>query len=98
MPPRPSRGEDENTTPIYVYDLTLAEVQEHFRETKYFTGGLKIEGVQSEDDIRIPLLQEVFDILDRQVLINIEVKTPKTVELRPNYDSDRLIRHLHEAL
>jgi hypothetical protein len=31
-------------------------------------------------------------------MVNIEVKTPKTVTLRPNYDSDRLIRVLYDCL
>ena len=46
----------------------------------------------------MPLLHEVFDLFDRELLVNIEVKTPKTVELRPNYDTDRLIRELHRQL
>jgi len=34
-------------------------------------------------DINIPTLDEVFETLDRKVLINIEVKTPKDLAVRP---------------
>ena len=98
MPPRIARGEDENTPPTYVYDLTYAEVLEHFRETKYFIEGMKLPGITEEKEVRIPTLDEVFEALDRRVIINIEVKTPKTVELRPTYDTNRLIKVLHDNL
>ena len=59
---------------------------------------MALPGVQSEADVTIPLLEDVFKLFARELLINIEVKTPKTVALRPNYDSDRLIRVLHDSL
>ena len=38
-------------------------------------------------EINIPTSDQVFDTLDREVLINIEVKTPKDLSVRPKYDS-----------
>ena len=67
-------------------------------ETSYFIEGMKLPNVTTESQVRVPTLDEVFEVLDRKVLINIEVKTPKTVALRPNYDYNRLIRVLHENL
>jgi len=40
----------------------------------------------------------VFELIDRTLCINIEVKTPREVTLRPNYDSQRLIEVLHQKL
>ena len=40
----------------------------------------------------------VFELLERRTMVNIECKTPREVSLRPNYDSDRLIKILSAKL
>ena len=46
----------------------------------------------------MPTLDQVFTLFEREVLVNIDVKTPKDPKNRPQYNSDKLIETLHEAL
>ena len=48
--------------------------------------------------IDIPTLEDVFRVLNREVCINIEVKTPRNDALKPNYDYTNLISVMHEKL
>jgi glycerophosphoryl diester phosphodiesterase len=98
MPPRLSKGETADSPAVYVYDLTYSEAQQHFRDTAYFQDGQKHPLYTKEREVGIPLLQDVFKLLDREVLVNIEIKTPKTLERRPFYDVDRLIKVLYDQL
>ena len=47
---------------------------------------------------QIPTLDQVVELLDRQVLINIEIKTPRDDARKPNYDVDGLIRVLSNKI
>ena len=40
----------------------------------------------------------MFETLARTCTVNIECKTPREVSLRPNYDSDRLIKVLSDKI
>ena len=93
-------SDSQYAIPPNIYDLTYAEAQEHFAQTQQFEDALKYLDSENPDvrDIQLPLLDDVVELIDRSLTINIEVKTPRDVTLRPNYDSDRLIRVLHEKL
>lgn len=91
-------GEAEDTKRLYVYDLTLAEIREHFANTSNYQNCLQEGKVSYTSDnslYQIATLGEVFDIMDRQVTVNIECKTPRDPVVRPNYNVDRLVRVLN---
>ena len=77
----------------YIFEMTLAEVREHFSKTQNYQDSLLIG-----DEVQIPTLNEVFDALERKVVINIEVKTPEKPEIHAKYDIERLVRILHSNL
>ena len=84
----PIEGEEDAET-IYIFDLTLEEARNHFSKTKNYKDTLSylklnFQELQKfnpifEKDINLPTLDEVFELLDRKVLINIEVKTPRDI-------------------
>lgn len=100
----PIEGQEDQDT-VFIFDLTLQEARDHFVQTKNFKNSLKY--LKSEEllqfnpqieDINLPTLDEVFYLFGREVLINIEVKTPRDPANRPMYNSDKLIEILHPKL
>ena len=97
----PKRITDSDDAPQrMIYDLTYDEAKAHFAQTQQYADSLKYLDNQNPNyaDIQLPTLDAVVELIDRSLTINVEVKTPRNVDLRPNYDSDRLIRVLHEKL
>mmetsp|Transcript_15525 Transcript_15525/g.26246 ORF Transcript_15525/g.26246 Transcript_15525/m.26246 type:complete len:190 (+) Transcript_15525:62-631(+) len=60
MPLKLSVPEEEQQTPVFIYDLTLEEARAHFRDSHYFVDGMALPGVLSEADVTIPTLEDVF--------------------------------------
>lgn len=97
----PIIGQEDADT-IFIFDLTLQEARDHFIQTKNYRDSLKY--ITSEEllqfdpkvtDINLPTLDEVFDLFGREVLVNVEVKTPRSESRRPMYRSNKLIEVLH---
>jgi len=102
MPPIIGQEESEQ---IFIFDLTLQEARDHFSKTQNYKDSLKLQ--RSEEllqfgadiqDVNLPTLDQVFALFEREVLVNIEVKTPSDPTNRPQYNSDKLIETMHEAL
>ena len=95
-------GEPANTEPTMIFDLTLAEARNHFSQTPEYLRSFDFtpEALFTSDNtlFQIPTLDQVVAVLDRQVLINIEIKTPREDSLKPTYDSVRLVDILHSKL
>jgi hypothetical protein len=80
MPPIIGQEESEQ---IFIFDLTLQEARDHFSQTQNYKDSLKLQ--RSEEllqfgadaqDVNLPTLDQVFALFEREVLVNIEVKTP----------------------
>ena len=76
---------------IYIFDLTLEEARDHFSKTAVFKQNLSLlstlsDYCQTEADVSIPTLDDVFRLFERQVLVNVEVKTPVNEEIHKRYD------------
>lgn len=52
----------------------------------------------SESDVSIPTLDDVFRLFQRQVLVNVEVKTPINSEIHKRYNGKKLVEILFEKL
>ena len=87
-------GELPGDSRSYIYDYTLADLREEYSKTDEF----KKNQEQFGANVQIPTLKEVFDLFERQVLVNVEIKAPKTEALRPKYDTNRLITNLDKLL
>ena len=76
---------------VYIFDLTLDEARDHFSKTKVYQQNLESmsslpDYCSSESDVSIPTLDDVFRLFERQVLVNVEVKTPINSEIHKRYN------------
>lgn len=47
---------------------------------------------------RIPTLRDVIALIDKRMLINIEVKTPFSAEVKQRYDYKKAVRKIHSLI
>ena len=87
-------GELPGDSGTYIYDYTLDDLRQEYSKTDEFKTNQEKFGA----DVQIPTLKEVFDLFERQVLVNVEIKAPKTESLRPLYDTNRLISNLDKLI
>ena len=63
-----------------ISDLTLAEVRAHFAQTQQMADRLALVGEENAEMVSIPTLEQVFECVGDGLIINIEVKLPKSKE------------------
>eukprot|EP00347_Sterkiella_histriomuscorum_P003717 403363216 len=58
----------------------------------------RLQTLDAGEGAKIPKLEEVFKTFDGKVFVNVEVKGPRTAELKPKYDCDLVISGVLELV
>ena len=87
-------GELPGDSGTYVFDYNLDGLRQEYSGTKEFQENLTEFG----PDVQIPTLKEVFELFGGEVLVNVEIKAPKTEVHRRRYDTGRLISNLDKLI
>lgn len=51
----------------------------------------QLQTLDAGNGAKIPTLSQVFDLVKGKIFVNVEVKGPRTAELKKNYDCDLVI-------
>ncbi|CDW84767.1 glycerophosphoryl diester phosphodiesterase [Stylonychia lemnae] len=58
----------------------------------------EMQGYDVGDGYRVPTLAQVFDLINKQMLVNIEVKAPHEDEVKAKYDFKKCISQVYELI
>ena len=89
--------DDKEAGTKYIFDYTLAELQEHHQRTKYYLHAPSRRDAKS----LLPTVDELFDFAldcEHQMLLLVEIKSPADPAVRARYNLMLCVEKLHELI